>query len=127
MDKKFWIVLALSVVLVGFVVFEEVYMSTSFSSLKGKISILQEQLELENLQQSKDLANNISKQWEDNEGVICLFVDYRDISEISKQTNLIISHLNNNDFELARVECNYLKKAVETFENIVTFDWQNVI
>ena len=127
MTKKSIAILVLLVILIGVVTFEQVYTDMAISTMLDEVSVLQKSLADESLDASKEQAQKIIKIWEQKESVICLFVDYRDISEIGKQTDLILSHLNNADFELAKVECNYLKRAIETFDNMVSFDWQNIM
>ena len=126
MTKKFIAILVLVLAVIGIVTWEQIYTNNSISSLLNEVDVLSTEISNENLETSKIQAQKIIDMWEKEEAVICLFVDFRDIEQIGKQADLVLSHLENNDFELAKVECNTLKRVVETFENMVGLDWQNV-
>lgn len=126
MTKKLIAILILVVALAGIVTWEQVYTDNSISSMLGEISTLSTEIENKDLESSKVQAQKIIDKWEKEEAVICLFVDFRDIEQIGKQADLVLSHLENEDFELAKVECNILRRVVETFENMVGIDWQNI-
>lgn len=126
MNGKFIAILVLTVLLIGFVTFEQIYTENAMQTLLNKADSLQAEIFDEDLERSKLKARQVAELWGKQESIICLFVDFRDVSEIGKQANLIISHLDNGDFELAKVECNYLRKSIQTFMQIVCFDWQNV-
>lgn len=126
MTKKFIAILVLVLAVIGVVTWEQIYTNNSISSLLNEVDVLSTEISNENLETSKLQAQKIIDMWEKEEAVICLFVDFRDIEQIGKQADLVLSHLENNDFELAKVECNTLKRVVETFENMVGLDWQNV-
>lgn len=126
MTKKLIAILVLVVALVGIVTWEQIYTDNSISTMLDEVSILSAEIEDKDLTASKVQAQKIIDKWEREEAVICLFVDFRDIEQIGKQADLVLSHLENEDFELAKVECNTLKRVVETFENMVGLDWQNI-
>jgi hypothetical protein len=126
MTKKILLVCVLFLALVGVVVFEQIYTENSLNMMFDKISSLQTEIDNKDLAQSKRLVSSLREFWKDREKVICLFVDYRDIEQISKQTSLVISHLDNSDFALAKVESNALFQAVANFSNMVKFDFWNI-
>lgn len=126
MTKKLITILALVVVLAGIVTWEQVYTDSALNNMIEKIETLEDELVAENLDGSLNIAQNITHIWDENEKIICLFVDFRDIEQIGRQADLVVSHLKNNDFELAKVECNTLQRVVETFRDTVKFDWQNI-
>ena len=126
MTKKLIAILILVVALAGIVTWEQFYTDNSISSMLEEISTLSTEIENKDLESSKVQAQKIIDKWEKEEAVICLFVDFRDIEQIGKQADLVLSHLENEDFELAKVECNTLRRVVETFENMVGIDWQNI-
>ena len=126
MTKKLIAILILVVALAGIVTWEQVYTDNSISSMLEEISTLSTEIENKDLESSKVQAQKIIDKWEKEEAVICLFVDFRDIEQIGKQADLVLSHLENEDLELAKVECNTLRRVVETFENMVGIDWQNI-
>lgn len=124
--KKLIAIFVLVGVLAGLVIWEQVYTDNALNNMLTNIQSLEVELEAENLEQSRVLAQKINDTWDKNEAIICLFVDFRDIEQIGRQADLVVSHLGNEDFELARVECNTLQRVVETFKDIVKFDWQNI-
>ena len=127
MNKKIIMVLVLVLVLGGIVVWEQVYTDSSINTMLENIKVLESGLDEENLESSKIMAEKIVADWDKRESVICLFVDFRDIEQIGRQADLVLSHLNNQDFELARVECNTLQRVVETFRDMVRVDITNIL
>ncbi len=127
MTKRLIAILVLVLVLFGVVITEQVYTDTKINDLLENVALLESEIIAENLENSKVLAQKVVDMWNEYEKVICLFVDFRDIEQIGRQTDLVLSHLNNGDFELARVECNTLERVIETFNNMVRFDWQNIL
>ena len=99
MTKKIVLVLCLFLGLVGVICFEQIYTENSINEIFAEIDILQTNIEKEDLEASKKKAEYIVEFWGEREGVICLFVDYRDIEQITKQANLVVSHLSNKDFQ----------------------------
>ncbi len=127
MTKRLIVILVVLLVLAGIVTVEQVYTDTSIDSMLTEIALLETQIDEENLEASTALAEQVVEKWNNYERIICLFVDFRDIEQIGRQTDLVLSHLQNEDFELARVECNTLERVVKTFKNMIQFDWQNII
>lgn len=126
MIKKFWAILILIVLVGGLATFEQVYTDQTISIMKTEIATLDTLIDSNNLEQSREKSQKIINLWKNKETIICLFVDYRDIEAIGKQADLVKSHLENSDFELAKVECNTLMHVVTTFGEMVGFDWHNV-
>lgn len=124
--KKFWAILVLILIVAGLATFEQVYTDNTIATLKTEITTLDTLIDSENLQKSSEKTQNIIDFWKKREIVICLFVDYRDIEAIGKQADLVKSHLSNQDFELAKVECHTLLHVVTTFGEMIGFDWHNV-
>ncbi len=126
MTKKIVFLLTLFLGLIGVICFEQIYTEDALSNISQSVEKLQSSIQNENLNLSKDQISEIISTWKEREKVICLFVDYRDIEQIGKQANLVDTHLSNNDFELAKVECNALKHAINNFSNMVKFDFFNI-
>lgn len=124
--KKFWAILVLILIVAGLATFEQVYTDNTIATLKTEITTLDTLIDSENLQKSSEKTQKIIDFWKERETVICLFVDYRDIESIGKQADLVKSHLSNQDFELAKVECHTLLHVVTTFGEMIGFDWHNV-
>lgn len=124
--KKFVAIMILILILGGLVAFEQVYVDQSVATMLDEIKVLDNALEEQDLASSSAQAQKIIDMWKEKEAIICLFVDYRDIESIGRQADLVLSHLGNEDFELAKVENNVLQHVVETFGNMVGIDWQNI-
>lgn len=127
MVKRFWTIISLLVILLSIAIFEEVYTNNVTNDLKTKTNELYENIQSENLTLSSQNAEDLKNYWHNKEIIISMFVDYRDIEQIGKQISLIVSHLSNTDFELAKVECNLLLHMIETFDITISFDFQNII
>ena len=127
MTKRNIIVLILFVVLLIGVILEQNYIDSSYVLMEKEINVLNQNLSDENLNLSKQKIKQIDSFWKNREVVLSLFADFRDIEQIGKQINLINSHLENKDFDLAKVEAKLLGHIILTYHNTVSFDWQNII
>lgn len=126
MTKKAIWILALILTLTGLVVWEQVYTDNAIDTMLQDIVILENNIAEQNLEASRAQAQSLIDFWDKKESIICLFVDFRDIEQIGRQVDLVYSHLENSDFELATVECNTLQRVIETFRDMIKFDWQNI-
>lgn len=126
MTKKAIWILVLIVTLTGLVVWEQIYTDKAIDTMLQDIVILENNLTEQNLETSRAQAQSLIDFWDKKESIICLFVDFRDIEQIGRQVDLVYSHLENSDFELATVECNTLQRVIETFRDMIKFDWQNI-
>ena len=113
-------------VLLGVVVWEQIFIDNTISTMQTMSASLYEQLEEENLERSTALAQDMHNYWLRRQAVISLMVDYRDIEQIGRQSSYIIAHLNNQDFELARSECQQFDYIVGNFANMTHFDVHNI-
>ncbi|MBR7091437.1 MAG: DUF4363 family protein, partial [Clostridia bacterium] len=120
-------IIILLVALIGIVIFEQVYTDNAMSTFIDESNQLAQTLLDEDEQSSLTLATRLTSFWHSREMLISLFVDYRDIETIAKQAELVEAHLENQDFELARVECGALKLAVNNFSNMVSINWHNIL
>jgi len=127
MVKKVWVMLVIFIVLIVGVSLEQVYIDKTYNSMINKTTTLQSEILNQNEERSLITIKNIDNYWKEREIVLSLFVDYKDIEQIGRQISLIKSHLNNQDFELAMVECNLLSHIVSTYYKTISFDWQNII
>ena len=127
MTKKTLAFIFLTIFLIGFVTFEQIYTNNALSTLKQEVNTLSTEIENENLNASKTQIKKVISMWNQNEKIICLFVDFRDLENIGKFAVQVYSHLDNEDFELAKVECNSLQKAIDTFYNMISIDITNIL
>ena len=127
MTKKTLAFIFLTIFLIGFVTFEQIYTNNALSTLKQEVNTLSTEIENENLNASKTQIKKVITMWNENEKIICLFVDFRDLENIGKFAVQVYSHLDNEDFELAKVECNSLQKAIDTFYNMISIDITNIL
>ncbi|MBR1925425.1 MAG: DUF4363 family protein [Clostridia bacterium] len=127
MVKKVWVMLVIFIVLIVGVSLEQSYIDKTYNSMVAKTTTLQSEILNQNEEKGLVDIKNIDKYWKDREIVLSLFVDYKDIEQIGRQISLIKSHLNNQDFELAMVECNLLLHIISTYYKTISFDWQNII
>ncbi|MBQ7602860.1 MAG: DUF4363 family protein [Clostridia bacterium] len=120
------ILFSMLAVLLGVVVWEQIFIDNTISTMQTMSASLYEQLEEENLERSTALAQDMHNYWLRRQAVISLMVDYRDIEQIGRQSSYIIAHLNNQDFELARSECQQFDYIVGNFANMTHFDVHNI-
>ncbi len=126
MTKKIIFLVCLFASLVGVALFEQIYTEDALKEITTEVSSLQSLILEKDLDKSFAKVEEVESIWADKEKIICLFVDYRDIEQIGKQANLVKTHLLNNDFQLAKVECFALQHAIDNFTNMVKFDFFNI-
>ena len=126
MKIRIIILFSMLAVLIGVVVWEQIYVDETLKTISTMSTDLYEVLEDEDLIKSKEIANDMHNYWLKRQTVISLMVDYRDIEQIGRQSSYIISHLDNEDFELARSECQQFRYIVGNFSNMTHFDLHNI-
>lgn len=126
MKIRIIILFSMLAVLIGVVVWEQIYVDETLKTISTMSTELYEVLEDEDLIKSKEIANDMHNYWLKRQTVISLMVDYRDIEQIGRQSSYIISHLDNEDFELARSECQQFRYIVGNFSNMTHFDLHNI-
>jgi len=127
MVKKVWVMLIIFVILIFGVCLEQAYIDNTYKNMEQKTISLQTSILNQDEQKSLNNVEDIDGYWNKKEIVFSLFVDYKDIEQIGRQISLIKSHINNQDFELAMVECNLLLHILSTYYSTISFDWQNII
>ena len=127
MVKKVWVMLIIFVILIFGVCLEQAYIDNTYKNMEQKTISLQTSILNQDEQKSLNNVEDIDGYWNKKEVVFSLFVDYKDIEQIGRQISLIKSHINNQDFELAMVECNLLLHILSTYYSTISFDWQNII
>ena len=121
------ILFAMLALLVGTVVWEQVYIDNTVNKLQELSGDLYANLEQDNLTESKALANEVHNYWNERQTIITLLVDFRDIEQLGRQSSYIISYLDDEDFELARSECQQFIHLLENFGNMTRFDMHNIL
>ena len=127
MVKKVWVMLIIFVILIFGVCLEQAYIDNTYKNMEQKTISLQTSILNQDEQKSLNNVEDIDGYWNKKEVIFSLFVDYKDIEQIGRQISLIKSHINNQDFELAMVECNLLLYILSTYYSTISFDWQNII
>ena len=125
--KKVWVMLIIFVILIFGVCLEQAYIDNTYKNMEQKTISLQTSILNQDEQKSLNNVKDIDGYWNKKEVIFSLFVDYKDIEQIGRQISLIKSHINNQDFELAMVECNLLLYILSTYYSTISFDWQNII
>ena len=113
--------------LLGVVIWEQIYIDQTLNNLQTMSTNLYQVLESENLEKSKEEAKQMHTYWLKHQAVISLMVDYRDIEQIGRQSSYILAHLENADFELARSECRQFEYIITNFANMTHFDINNIL
>jgi len=127
MKWRIWVLLGMLVLLIFTVVWQQVYTDSTMQVMMEKSQTLSDTLMEEDGVTALAQAQEIVDFWDSREVIISLFVDYRDIEQIGRQTQYVLSYIESGDFELARVECEQLNHVADIFYNIVRLDWQNIL
>jgi len=113
-------------VLIGVVIFQQIYTDNAMSTFVDKSNELSQTLLDDDLDKSRSQAKELVEFWHSKELLISLFVDYRDIEQIARQADYVLAYIESGDLQLAYVECSQLIHVSSTFHNIVKVDWHNI-
>jgi len=127
MKWRIWVLFGMLVLLIFTVVWQQVYTDSTMQVMLEKSETLSNTLMEEDGVTALAQAQEIVDFWDSREVIISLFVDYRDIEQIGRQTQYVLSYIESGDYELARVECEQLNHVADIFYNIVRLDWQNIL
>lgn len=127
MVKRGWFILIIFVLLLAGTILEQIYTNNTYTEMETQITNLQTKIASAEAEQSGEMSRVLDEYWAGRERILSLFVDYRDIEQIGRQLALVIAHLDNGDFDLAKVECSMLSHIVETYHNTIGLDWHNII
>jgi len=122
-----WILSGMLVLLIFTVIWQQVYTDSTMQVMMEKSQNLSDTLMEEDTVTALAEAQEIVDFWDSREVIISLFVDYRDIEQIGRQAQYVLSYIESGDYELARVECEQLNHVSDIFYNIVKLDWQNIL
>jgi len=127
MKWRMWILSGMLVLLIFTVIWQQVYTDSTMQVMMEKSQNLSDTLMEEDTVTALAEAQEIVDFWDSREVIISLFVDYRDIEQIGRQAQYVLSYIESGDYELARVECEQLNHVSDIFYNIVKLDWQNIL
>ncbi len=127
MKWRILILVGLFVLLTGTVIWQQIYTDTTMNTVIEKAQVLSDNLMRGEVDDAPTQAKEMLDYWHTREVIVSLFVDYRDIEQIGRQADYVLAYVESGDWELARVECEQLLHVTQTFANIVSLDWQNII
>ncbi len=127
MKWRILILVGLFLLLTGTVIWQQIYTDTTMNTVIEKAQVLSDNLMRGEVDDAPTQAKEMLDYWHTREVIVSLFVDYRDIEQIGRQADYVLAYVESGDWELARVECEQLLHVTQTFANIVSLDWQNII
>ena len=133
MNKKFWIIICLTVALLGFSIFEMIYASTTTDSLRKELLALQTEISTLIENEETDLSNatedtiSLIEYWDERESILCLMFNHNDMKDLTKEIIQIRSYLEQEDLEEAYVHCTLAVRQVDSLTHLIDTTIQNIL
>lgn len=110
-------------------VFEELYVSKTIKAIKitsTKLMSLADEQKDVNTQEIINLANNMTNEWKQKEPVLCYFINYKDMGEMSNEIVRLNTYCQSNIKEEFVASLELVLYYCETFNHVTGFSLQNI-
>lgn len=129
MKTRIWIIILISLSLIGLVVAEQIFVSNTIDYMKFESnSILQTIQTSENINTVEFISqiDSLDKNWTKKENVLCLIINHKDMEKVGEQIEKLKVLINQNKKEEAEYEAQLLVYYVDGYEHFVSVTFQNI-
>ena len=127
--KKIISFIVITLMLIGAVVFEQIYLNKSFDGLIVKIDNLSKQIEYYeeiNTLQIKSSSEDLESFWTDAEKILCFTINYNDLNRIGEQVQRVKAYIEQNQKDDCVSEIEVLSFYAESFKTIFITNFGNI-
>lgn len=127
--KRIWGIVLIVILLVCICFTEELLVGNTLKKIKKESDYLYNiSVNLENVNTDEIITktDNLYKFWKKREMVLCFFINYKDMSEMSNEIVKMVSYAKNNIKEEYTTSLLLLKYYCETFNHITGINIQNI-
>lgn len=129
MKTRIWIIILISLSLIGLVVAEQIFVSNTIDYMKFESnSILHTIQTSENINTAEFISqiDSLDKNWTKKENVLCLIINHKDMEKVGEQIEKLKVLVNQNKKEEAEYEAQLLVYYVDGYEHFVSVTFQNI-
>lgn len=119
----------ITLLLVGAVIFEQIYLNNTFNELIVRIDNLSQQVELnENIDtlQIKNSVDDLDMFWKNAEQVLCFTINYNDLNRIGEQVQRVKAYIEQNQKDDCVTEIEVLDFYATSFKTIFITNFGNI-
>ena len=127
--KKIISFVFITLLLVGAVIFEQIYLNNTFNELIVRIDNLSQQVELnENIDtlQIKNSVDDLDMFWKNAEQVLCFTINYNDLNRIGEQVQRVKAYIEQNQKDDCVTEIEVLDFYATSFKTIFITNFSNI-
>lgn len=127
--KRHIIIIVVSVILIGLMIFEQIYIRNTLNELRDQTLYLYSEIHTQENINTEDLIFSVEKlddYWKTKENFLCLTINHKDMEKIGEQITKLITYINQNNKEDAEYEVELLKYYVEGNEHVMIANFQNI-
>lgn len=127
--KRHIIIIVVSAILIGLMIFEQIYIRNTLDELREQTLYLYSEIHSQEIINTEDLIFSVEKldsYWKTKENFLCLTINHKDMEKIGEQITKLITYINQNNKEDAEYEVELLKYFVEGNEHIMIANFQNI-
>jgi GH43 family beta-xylosidase len=120
----------MTVALIALVIVEQIFIETTFNNLEEQVTVLAQNLQLTdeiNTEQNLEDIEAIHNFWTVKEQTMCLTINHKDLDIIGEQINKLQTYIEENDQEYALYEVNVLIFYINSFQNVTSVSFKNVL
>ena len=129
MKARYFIIVFLTIILIGLVVAEQLFVRSTIDLMQQETENLKTELtsaENINSQNLIDKINYIDKTWTDKENILCLIVNHKDMEKVGEQIEKLKVLIPQNQKQQAEQEIELLIYYIDGYEHFVSISFQNL-
>lgn len=129
MKTRIWMIILISLSLIGLVVAEQIFVSNTIDYMKSESdSILQTIQTSENINTAEFVSqiDILDQNWTKKENILCLIINHKDMEKVGEQIQKLRVLITQNKKEEAEYEAELLVYYVDGYEHFVSVTFQNI-
>ncbi len=129
MKTRYFIIVFLTIILIGLVVAEQLFVRSTIDLMQQETESLKTELtsaENINSQNLIDKINYIDKTWTYKENILCLIVNHKDMEKVGEQIEKLKVLIPQNQKQQAEQEIELLIYYIDGYEHFVSISFQNL-
>ena len=127
--KRYFIIIVLSLLIVGLIIWEQIFISNCLTVLKEKTTTIYNQIQTSENVNTKEILNNIEQLdvfWKEKEHWLYLVINYKDMERTGEQITRLKTLSLQNDKKYAQQDAALLKYFVENYDNVMRIAFHNI-
>ena len=127
--KRIIVIILLSLILAGSLIYEQIFINDSVTLLKTKCQDVYDTIHQSININDESIIKKVSELndfWSNRESQLCLIINHKDMEKVGEQIVKVLTLCKQNDTKQAIYEVDLLKYYTEGYEHIIKVTFQNI-